>query len=59
MTLDHLGRSEEAISSFLDTLSLDMDNSRLLTNHVVSLAGNLCDLSDEKIEKLKGVVKNS
>ena len=54
-----MGRSEEAISSFLDTLSLDMDNSRLLTNHVVSLAGNLCDLSDEKIEKLKGVVKNS
>ncbi|XP_074655351.1 uncharacterized protein LOC141908946 isoform X2 [Tubulanus polymorphus] len=53
VTLDYLGKSQHAILAFLNALDLDLDNGELLTDHILVLTGNLCSISDDRVNQLK------
>ncbi|XP_064648996.1 tetratricopeptide repeat protein 28-like [Lineus longissimus] len=53
VTLDYLGKSKDAIMAFLNSLDLDQENASLLSNHIASLTGSLCDIPEKKLLKLK------
>ncbi|XP_041369335.1 tetratricopeptide repeat protein 28-like [Gigantopelta aegis] len=52
LTLQRQNRNAEALDAFLTSLDLEPDNADILTSHIVSVAAELCRMSDEFTESL-------